>query len=101
MSNGRRRNFDDTFKVKVVLEALREEETISAIASKYGVHPNQIGQWKKQFLNNATQAFSGNKDDKVTIEKLESEKSLLQRKIGEQTMDLEYLKKNCKKLGLI
>ncbi len=101
MENRTRRTHDDAFKLKVVLEALREEETISSLSGKYGVHPNQIGQWKKHFLENALQAFSGNNKDKETIAKLEQEKSQLQRKIGEQTMDLEFLKKNLKQLGLI
>ena len=97
----KRRNLDDAFKVKVVLEALKEEKTISELSSKFEVHPNQIGQWKKMFLQNATKAFSGDKSDKEYIQKLENEKDDLHRQIGSQTMDINFLKKNLKKLGLM
>ena len=48
-----RRKIDDALKTKVVLEVLKEAEPISVIASRYEVHPNQIAQWRKQFLSNA------------------------------------------------
>ena len=101
MGKKTRRSHDDAFKVKVVLEALKEEKTISELASKYEVHPNQIGQWRKKFLENATQAFSGDKSDKERIKKLEQEKDNLHRQIGMQTMDIDFLKKNLKKLNLL
>ena len=42
-----RKVYDGAFKARVVLELLRGEKTLSEIASEYGVHPNQISQWKK------------------------------------------------------
>ena len=42
-----------TFKKKVAIEAIKELETINEIARKYGVHPIQLGRWKKELLNNA------------------------------------------------
>jgi len=53
-----RRVYDDGFKVKVVLEALREVMLLSEFASKYAVHPNQIAQWKSKFLEKAPDVFS-------------------------------------------
>jgi len=55
----KRRHFGSKFKAKVVLEALKERETIQQLASKHELRPNQITIWKKQFLENAEQAFSG------------------------------------------
>ena len=46
----KRQTFSKDFKAKVTLEALREESTIQEIAVKYGVHPNQISQWKAQAI---------------------------------------------------
>ena len=100
MRKKKRRNHDDTFKVKVVLESLKEEKTISELSAKFEVHPNQIGQWRKKFLENATKAFSGDKSDKDYIQRLENEKDDLHKQIGLQTMDINFLKKNLKKLGL-
>jgi transposase-like protein len=99
--NRRNHDHDDAFKVKVVLEAIKEEQTLAELAGRFEVHPNQIGQWRKQFLQNATKAFSGDKSDKDYIQKLENEKEDLHRQIGEQTMDINFLKKNLKKLGLM
>ena len=52
------RTHDSVFKAKVVIEAVKEEKTISQIGSEYGVHPNQIGQWKKQVLEELPLFFS-------------------------------------------
>jgi putative transposase len=45
-----RKNYDSKFKAKPALEAVIGEKTISQLSSDYGVHPNQIGMWKKNFL---------------------------------------------------
>ncbi|MCX7817492.1 MAG: hypothetical protein N2317_08325 [Syntrophales bacterium] len=37
---------------------MRGEKTIAQIASEYGVHPNQIGQWKKRLLEDLPYIFS-------------------------------------------
>lgn len=101
MSKKNRRVHDDAFKVKVVLEALKEDKTLAELSSKYEIHANQIGQWRKQFLQNASSVFSGNKADQYLVQKLEAEKEDLHKQIGEQAMDIAYLKKNLKKLGLM
>ena len=48
----------DEEKVKIVLEVLREQQTINEIAAKYEVHPQSIHEWKKEFLENATYAMN-------------------------------------------
>jgi transposase len=96
-----RKSFDDAFKVKVVLEALKETMTLNELASKYAVHPNQISTWKRQFLENSTQVFSGYTNDRQELERLRSERDQLVHQIGEQAVDIEFLKKNLKKLNLL
>jgi len=49
-----RRKHDGAFKARVTLEAIRGQKTITEIASEYGVHPNQITTWKKQFKETKT-----------------------------------------------
>ncbi len=89
MKNSRRK-FTATFKAKVVLEALRERQTTSELAAKFQLHPNQISKWKKEFLENAPKAFEG--EDTSTKEH-ELEKDRLLKIIGEQKVDIDFLKK--------
>ena len=46
-----------TFKTRVVLDALKERETMSELAQRYQLHPTQISTWKKEFLDGADQVF--------------------------------------------
>jgi transposase len=96
-----RKSFDDTFKVKVVLEALKESLTLAELASKYAVHPNQISTWKKHFLERSVDVFSGSGRERQELELLRSDRDKLVHQIGEQAVDIEFLKKNLKKLGLL
>lgn len=93
-----RKRFGEDFKAKVALEALQGDEKITEIASKYGVHPNKVGEWKKELIENASRLFThkGTKEDK-DWEKREAE---LLKIIGIKNVELEFQKKSLKKLGL-
>ena len=81
------------FKKKVALDALREDKTMSELANKHGVHPVQIGVWKKHLID----ASEGIFEDKRKRKKAdEISKEMLEQKIGQLTVELDYLKK---KLG--
>ena len=89
---GKRRTYDDNFKARVALEAIKGEKTISELAGQYEVHPNQIIQWKKRLLENVTDVFSKKKDPQIEEqEKLIEE---LYKKVGQQNIELEFLKKS-------
>ena len=92
----KRKRYDDNFKARVALEAIKGERTLSEIASQYEVHPNQITQWKKQLLENVSSLFSKKKDPE--IEELKRLTDELYKKIGQQNIELEFLKKKYKQI---
>lgn len=88
----KRRSFTPEFKARVALDALKERETLAQLASKYDVHPNQISQWKKELLQNASGLFNGScgkrKDDKEA-----KEQARLFEKIGRIEVENDWLRK--------
>jgi transposase-like protein len=50
MSKNKRWNFNSEFKAKVAIEAIKEKQTLSELATKYELHPTQISEWKKSCL---------------------------------------------------
>lgn len=94
MEKKSRRKFGADFKAKVVIEALKERNTIEEIARKYELHPNQITTWKKEFLANASLAFSS--DSEKSDEKKEQEAKIekLYSQIGQLKVENDFLKKN-------
>ncbi len=53
----KRKQYKPEFKAKVALEALKGEQTISELASRFAVHPTMIHQWKKALLEGAPELF--------------------------------------------
>lgn len=89
-----RKRYSSDFKVRVVMEVLKEEKTLSQVASENGIHPNQISNWKAQFLSGLPTIFE--KDVSGTSAcKAEHEKQLneLYTEIGKLTTQLAWLKK--------
>ena len=86
-----RRKFTSEFKAKVAIEAIKERESVSELTKKYELHPNQITNWKKEFLANATNAFSS--ETKATNNGDDKEKQRLYEVIGQQKVEIDFLKK--------
>jgi transposase len=87
-----RRKFTSAFKTKVVLEALKERESLADLAQKYELHPQQIGNWKREFLKSAANVFSSSEKKSLRTEAEEKEEELL-KIIGQQKVELDFLKK--------
>jgi transposase-like protein len=79
------------FKAKVALEAIKEQKTSAELASQYQVHPGQIRNWKTVVTKGLVDLFSDKRKGKEQDrEKLIAE---LYRQIGQQKVDLDWLKK--------
>ncbi|RTY34134.1 transposase [Chlorobium phaeovibrioides] len=89
----KRRKFNPEFKTKVVLEALSERLTLTELAQKYELHPNQITLWKREFLDRASEVFS--KSDKAQKAEQDSKQETeeLYKTIGQLKVEVDWLKK--------
>jgi transposase len=93
---GMRKTYDAAYKAKVALEAVKGEKTIAKIASDFGVHPNQIRQWRAHLLEVLPELFSHRRpQQEKSRDELEAE---LYRQIGQLKVELEWLKKKSQKL---
>ncbi len=92
-----RKQHNAAFKAKVALEAVKGEKTVSQLSSEYGIHPNQIGQWRKHLLEELPVLFS---DKRKRAEKDRDElEAELYRQIGQLKVELEWLKKKSNTLS--
>jgi len=87
----KRRRFTSEFKLKVVLEALKERQPLNEIAQKHQLHQNQISKWKTDFLAQASDFMAHKARGPDAGDGIEKEQ--LYAKIGQLQMELDFLKK--------
>lgn len=93
-----RRKFSADFKARVALEALREDMTLAELSKKHNVHPNQISKWKKQAVENMSGMFERGADKRT--ENHEAEIKELHAKIGQLTVERDFLVSASRRLGI-
>ena len=91
MNKQQRKTYTTEFKVKVVLEAFKGQRTINEISSHYGIHPNQVNQWKKQAVESLPDVFSSRRARVAEDE--EALRGQLYQQIGQLKVELDWLKK--------
>ncbi|ACL76520.1 IS3 family transposase [Ruminiclostridium cellulolyticum] len=90
----KRRTFTPEQKTKIVLEVLKEAQTLTEIAAKYEIQPNQLTRWKSEFIKNANRAFSDDADETEQLKQVhEAQIDELHRQIGQLTVERNWLKK--------
>ena len=99
--SGSRRNFSAEFKTNLVLQLLKGEKELNVLAVENDIQPNLLRNWKKEFLTNASLAFDNKREDNLWEKLAEErkEKAEYAKKVGQLTMQVDWLKKNLKKLS--
>ena len=98
MARRPRRNHSPEFKAKVALEAAKGEYTLAELSKRFDVHPNQITAWKAQLLKRMGEVF-----DKSLAQSSEPQVDVkvLHAKIGELTLENDFLEGALTKAGLL
>jgi transposase len=92
---GTRKKHNAAFKAKVALAVIKGDRTIAELASEFGVHPNQIYNWKKQLLDGAASVFEGGGTAAAGTGS-SAQVDLLYRQIGQLKVENDFL---ARKLG--
>ena len=96
-TKAKRKKHSGAFKAKVGMEAILGVKTVAQIAREYAVHPVQVSQWKTIIKDRLPELFEGGSKAGEDTERLIAD---LHQKIGELTVDLDYVKKKSRQLGL-
>ena len=89
----KRKRYSADFKAKVALEALRGDLTTAQLATKHGIHPTMVGDWKRQALEGLTAVFADRSVAQETAKSSEAEIEKLHAKIGQLVVERDFLAK--------
>ena len=97
----KRRNFSAKFKSDLVIELLKREKDLNTLATENNIQPNLLRNWKREFLNNASAVFDDKREENLKEKLVEErkEKAEYAKKVGQLTMQVDWLKKNLKKFA--
>ena len=95
-----RRNFSAEFKTNLVLHLLKGEKELNVLAVENDIQPNLLRNWKKEFLANASLAFDNKREDNLREKLAEErkEKAEYAKKVGQLTMQVDWLKKKSEEI---
>ena len=97
MSKTKRKRYTGALKAKVGLEALMGVKTVGQIAREYQVHPVQVTQWKGLIREHLPELFEASRPEGEDHQALIAQ---LHEKIGQLTVEVDWLKKKCRQLGV-
>jgi transposase-like protein len=95
----KRKQYSAAFKLKAVLEMLKEERTIPEISSEFEVHPTMLHAWRREFVEKAPTIFE-DKRKRTESEDAEQLTGQLYQQIGQLKVENDFLKQACDKLNL-
>jgi transposase len=91
MSKTKRKRYSAEFKAKVALEAIKGEQTVADLGSRYGLHPTMIANWKRQAIENLAETFSAKAERDRTADDAQIKE--LHAKTGQLTVERDFLAK--------
>ena len=90
-----RKKYSDEFKAQIVLEILKEEKSVTQLASEHGIHPTQLNRWKNEAIQNLSSLFADDRKGVQALKKTyESKIDELYTAVGRLTTQNTWLKKN-------
>ena len=92
----KRRNFSAKFKSDLVIELLKGEKNLNTLATENNIQPILLRNWKREFLNNASAVFDDKREEKLVEER--KEKAEYAKKVGQLTMQVDWLKKKSEEI---
>lgn len=100
MTKQTRRKFSADFKAKVALEAIKNQKTLAEMSQQYEINAITIARWKAEFLERMSVIFS---DDRSLTTNADSDNPHVEKlyaQIGQLKVELDFLKKSARKLGI-
>lgn len=88
-----RKSYNAALKAKVALEAIKGQHTVNEIASTFSVHPNLVGKWKKQALEQLPELFRDQRHHQAEADADAELQARLYQQIGQLKVELDWLKK--------
>lgn len=100
MSKRKRRHLSAEFKARIAKEALREIKPIHQIAQENDIAPSQVSAWKKELEERMSELFERKNAAADASKKQGKLIARLERKVGRQVIEKEFLEKKCEQLGI-
>ena len=88
------------FKAQMAFEAVKGLKTVQQIAAENEVHPTQVTQWKSQMIEGASEVFEQGRGRHSQEQAAQIREERLERKIGQLVVEVDWLSKKCKELGI-
>lgn len=97
----KRNTHSPEFKLKAVLDLLKEEETLAQVAQRYEIHVGLLSRWKQEFIEHSQGAFKRGKSQAEKELKSERDKTQqLEKLVGKLTYEVDWLKKKSEQFGV-